>query len=79
MNKDKYVFAQLVEFLDNNKFRHLVDKYDWNRYVSHSLVGISSWHSCSDNSVIVRVCVMWSLHWRLTNPNATTLAWGVIL
>ncbi len=22
MNKDKYVFAQLVEFLDNNKFRH---------------------------------------------------------
>ena len=33
MNKDKYVFAQLVEFLDNNKFRHLVDKYDGNRYV----------------------------------------------
>ena len=28
MNKDKYVFAQLIEFLDNNKFRHLVDKYD---------------------------------------------------
>lgn len=28
MNKDKYVFAQLVAFLDNNKFRHLVDKYD---------------------------------------------------
>ena len=24
MNKDKYVFAQLIEFLDNNKFRHLV-------------------------------------------------------
>ena len=33
MNKDKYVFAQMVEFLDNNKFRHLVDKYDGNRYV----------------------------------------------
>lgn len=33
MNKDKYVFAQLIEFLDNNKFRHLVDKYDENRYV----------------------------------------------
>ena len=31
MNKDKYVFAQLVAFLDNNKFRHLVDKYDGNR------------------------------------------------
>ena len=35
MNKDEYVFAQLIEFLDNNKFRHLVDKYDGNRYVKH--------------------------------------------
>ena len=35
MNKDKYVFAQLIEFLDNNKFRHLVDKYDGNRYVKY--------------------------------------------
>ena len=35
MNKDKYVFAQLIEILDNNKFRHLVDKYDGNRYVKH--------------------------------------------
>ena len=35
MNKDKYVFAQLIEFHDNNKFRHLVDKYDGNRYVKH--------------------------------------------
>ena len=32
MNKYKYVSAQLIEFLDKNKFRHLVDKYDWNRY-----------------------------------------------
>ena len=35
MNKDKYVFAQLIEFLDNNKLRHLVDKYDGNRNVKH--------------------------------------------
>ena len=35
MNKSKYVFAQLVEFLDNDKFRHLVDKYEGNRYVKH--------------------------------------------
>ena len=35
MNKDKYVFAQLIEFLNNNKFRRLVDKYDGNRYVKH--------------------------------------------
>ena len=35
MNKDKYIFAQFIEFLDNNKFHHLVDKYDGNRYVKH--------------------------------------------
>ena len=35
MTKDKYVFAQLIEFLGNNKFRYLVDKYDGNRYVKH--------------------------------------------
>ena len=35
MNKSKYVFAQLVEFLDNDNFRHLVDKYEGNRYVKH--------------------------------------------
>ena len=35
MNKDKYVFAQLLEYLDYDKFRHLVDKYDGNRYVKH--------------------------------------------
>ena len=35
MNKSKYVFAQLVEFLDKDKFRHLVDKYEGNRYVKH--------------------------------------------
>lgn len=35
MNQDKHVFAQLVEFLNNDKFRRLVDKYDGNRYVKH--------------------------------------------
>lgn len=35
MNKDKYVFSQLLKFLDYDKFRHLVDKYDENRYVKH--------------------------------------------
>ena len=33
MLKDKYVFSQLVKFLDNDKFRHLVDKYDGDKYV----------------------------------------------
>ncbi len=33
MNKSKYVFAQLAEFLNNNKFRHLVRKYYGDRYI----------------------------------------------
>ena len=33
MNKSKNYFAQLVAILDDNKFRHIVDKYDENRYV----------------------------------------------
>jgi hypothetical protein len=35
MNKDNYVFAQLVTFLDRNKFNYIVRKYDGNKYVKH--------------------------------------------
>lgn len=35
MNKDKYVFAQLAEFLDSFKFRRIVAKYNGDRYVKH--------------------------------------------
>ena len=33
MNKDKYVFAQLVGFLDNFKFLRVVKKYGGDKYV----------------------------------------------
>ena len=33
MNKDKYVFAQLVKFMDNDKSRHIVDKYQGDKYI----------------------------------------------
>ena len=33
MNKNKYVFAQLVGFLDNFKFLRIVKKYDGDKYV----------------------------------------------
>lgn len=33
MLKDRYVFAQLVKFLDNDKFRHLVAKYNGDKYI----------------------------------------------
>ncbi len=55
MNKDKYVFAQLIEFLNNNKFRRLVDKYDANRYVKH-LTCRNQLLSLMFDSVIVRAC-----------------------
>ena len=35
MNKDKYVFEQMVGFLDNFKFLRIVKKYDGNHYVKH--------------------------------------------
>ena len=35
MNKPKYVFSQLVAFMDSDKFRHIVDNYRGNRYVKH--------------------------------------------
>lgn len=35
MLKDKYVFAQMIEFLDNFKFLRIVKKYDGNKYVKH--------------------------------------------
>ncbi|WP_394802882.1 DUF4372 domain-containing protein [Bacteroides ovatus] len=35
MYKDKYVFAQLVSFLDRNKFNYIVRKYDGDKYVKH--------------------------------------------
>ena len=33
MNQDKYVFTQVVEFLDRNHFNYLVRKYQGDRYV----------------------------------------------
>ncbi len=35
MNKEKYIFAQLIEFLNNDKFRYIVRKYNGDRYVKH--------------------------------------------
>ncbi|MFV0378542.1 MAG: DUF4372 domain-containing protein, partial [Mangrovibacterium sp.] len=35
MNKGKYVFAQLVEFLPRRVFDGIVGKYDGNKYVRH--------------------------------------------
>ena len=33
MNTGKYIFTQLVEFMDRNSFNYLVKKYDGDKYV----------------------------------------------
>ena len=33
MHKDKFVFTQLVQFMDRNHFNYLVRKYDGDRYI----------------------------------------------
>ena len=35
MFQDKFVFAQLVSFLDRNHFNYLVRKFDGDKYVKH--------------------------------------------
>ena len=35
MFQDKYVFAQLVSFLNRSKFNRIVAKYGGDRYVKH--------------------------------------------
>ena len=35
MNKEKYVFSQLISFLNEDKFRYIVKKYQGNKYVKH--------------------------------------------
>lgn len=35
MHKDKFVFSQLIVFLDRNKFNYIVRKHDGDRYVKH--------------------------------------------
>lgn len=35
MHKDKFVFAQLIAFLDRNRFNRIVSKYRGDKYVKH--------------------------------------------
>jgi hypothetical protein len=35
MHKDKFIFAQLIAFLDRNKFNRIVEKYSGDKYVKH--------------------------------------------
>ena len=35
MFKDKFVFSQIVFFLDRNKFNYIVRKYGGDKYIKH--------------------------------------------
>lgn len=50
MHQDKYVFSQLVSFLDRSKFNRIVAKYDGDKYVKYftcwnQLLALSSGNS----------------------------------
>ena len=38
MHKDKFVFAQLTQFLDRNHFNYLIKKYEGDKYIKSYLL-----------------------------------------
>ena len=68
MNKDKYVFAQLVEFLDCFKFRRIVAKYHGDKYIksfscwNHLLVMMFG--QLSNREGLRDLIVALEAHWR---------------
>lgn len=78
MFKDKYVFAQLVQFLDRNKFNRLSAKYQGDRYVksftcwNQLLVMMFGQLSKSESlrDLIIALEVHWSklYHWVWASP-----------
>lgn len=63
MNKDKYVFSQLVEFLNNDKFRRLSERYGgdcrvkyfscWNQLLTLMFAQLSGRESLRDLIVVL--------------------------
>ena len=67
MNKEKYVFAQLVEFLNNDKFRRIVAKYHGDRYVKHftcwnQLLALMFGQLCNRESLRDLICALHAHH-----------------
>ena len=68
MNKDKYVFAQLVEFLDCFKFRRIVAKYQGDRYIKSfscwNLQLVMIFGQLSNREGLRDLIVALEAHWR---------------
>ena len=67
MNKEKYEFAQLVEFLNNDKFRRIVAKYQGDRYVKHftcrsQLLALMFGQLCNRESLRDLICALDAHH-----------------
>ena len=67
MNKDKYVFSQLVTFLDEFKFLRIVKKYEGNKYIKS--------YTCWNQLLTMMFGQLSnretsSCHWRLTPENS---------
>lgn len=77
MNKEKYVFAQLVEFLNNDKFRRIVGKYKDDKYVKHftcwnQLLVLMFGQLCNRESLRDLVCAL-DAHHNVTLTEKTPL------
>jgi len=67
MNKDKYVFAQLVSFLDRSKFNRIVANYQGDKYVKHftcwnQLLVLMFGQLCNRESLRDLVCALDAHH-----------------
>ena len=67
MHKEKYVFAQLVEFLNNDKFRRIVTKYQGDKYVKHftcwnQLLALMFGQLCNRESLRDLICALDAHH-----------------
>jgi len=85
MNQDKYVFAQLVEFLDNNKFFRIVQKYNgdkgnrgftcWNQLLMMIFGQLSNRDSLRDLMTIIDAHKSKAYHLGFGRPvNLSTIA-----
>ena len=67
MNKEKYVFAQLIEFLNRSKFNRIVAKYHDDRYVKHftcwnQLLALMFGQLCNRESLRDLICALDAHH-----------------
>ena len=79
MNKDKYVFSVLSDFLDRSKFNRIVAKYNGDRYIKsfscwNQLLSMMFGQLCNPEGLRDLVVAL-----EAHQGNLTTSAWGKAL